>query len=59
MNGPKIGMQVTMLTIQRYVRFADRKASGKAALIKLSDAQAKRTKKARQLQNTVKLQSTD
>jgi integrase len=50
-------MGMTMITIQRYVRFADRKASGKAALIKLSDAQAKRTKQARQLQNTVKLQS--
>jgi integrase len=37
-------MGMTMQTIERYVRFADRKASGKAALIKLTDEQAKRGK---------------
>jgi integrase len=35
-------MGMTMQTIERYVRFADRKASGKAALIKLRDEQQKR-----------------
>ena len=40
-------MGMTMQTIERYVRFADRKASGKAALMKLTDEQAKRGKQAK------------
>jgi integrase len=42
-------MGMTMETIGRYLRFADKKASGKAALIKLTGGQAKGTKQAREL----------
>jgi integrase len=42
-------MGMNMQTIERYVRFANREASGKAALIKLTDEQAKREKQTPQL----------